>query len=432
MVKKNLFWYRRDLRLEDNVALSAALSSGEPVLALFIFDTSITAELPLDDARVNFIYKQLELLNTQLQKHNTSLLIKKGTPISVFSELIEEYDFKTVFVNRDYEPYGQNRDLQLKNLLHAKGIGWQDYKDHLIFEPGEVLKKDGKPYTVFTPFKNEWLKRFDFVKHACVADSKKGQFFHQKFRFPKLEELGFKKSGITVLPYNLNVLENYARLRDVPAIKGTSLLGPHLRFGSIGLRTVIKSLDPHSAGYSTFLSELIWREFFMHILWHFPEVVHHNFKRKYDGVNWRNNELEFEKWCAGQTGYPMVDAGMRELKQTGYMHNRVRMVTAGFLCKHLLIDWRWGEAYFAERLLDYELASNNGNWQWAAGTGCDAAPYFRVFNPTEQIRKFDSQMEYIKRWVPEIDTFDYPAPIVEHKFARERALLAYKKGLENQ
>ena len=424
--KISVFWFRRDLRLEDNTAFYHALASEKPVLPIFIFDNEILEKLPKDDARVTFIYNTLKAIDEELKKVGSSLLILKGNPINVWKKLVADYEIETVFFNKDYEPYAIKRDKEVVTFLAAEGINCNAYKDQVIFEENEVLKKDGTPYTVYTPYKNQWLSLFksgkDIVIHDCKAY--KTQLLQHTFKFPEISELGFTNSTIQVKPYNLSELEAYKEVRDFPALDKTSYLSPHLRFGLVSIRQmVIKALETNA----TFLSELIWREFFMQILYHFPKVVTENFKEKYNAVAWRNNEQEFEKWCKGETGYPIVDAGMRELNTTGYMHNRVRMITASFLCKHLLIDWRWGEAYFAEKLVDYELASNNGNWQWAASTGCDAVPYFRIFNPTEQLKKFDKDLIYTKKWVSDLNELMYPQPMVDHKFARERALQAYKE-----
>ena len=424
--KISVFWFRRDLRLEDNRALYEAMKSPYPVLPVFIFDTEITDELDKDDPRVTFIYDTLIELSKNMGVYGASIDCRKGNPTEVWEEIIGQYEVQAVYANEDYEPYAIKRDARIKALLLGKGIPFYLFKDQVIFAKDEVVKKDETPYTVFTPYKNRWLQKF---RQSTVETYLIDQFnyFKGNHRPPDLKALGFERSSIKVKPYSLAGLSNYDQLRDYPALDQTSRLGPQLRFGTVSIREIVKETQSNS----TFLSELIWREFFIQILYHYPEVVVHNFKRKYDGVKWRNNTEEFEKWKKGETGYPLVDAGMRELNATGYMHNRVRMVTAGFLCKHLLIDWRWGEGYFAQKLLDYELASNNGNWQWAAGTGCDAAPYFRVFNPTEQVKKFDARMEYIKKWVPEVNSFNYPTPIVEHKFARERAIKTYREGVKN-
>ncbi len=422
-----IHWFRRDLRLEDNAALSAATSSGLPVLPLFIFDEEILKHLPRNDARVNFLYESLEKMNKELKEQGSSILIEHGNPLQIWGDLLKKFSVKVVHTNRDYEPYALERDQQVKELLLKNGVEFQTYKDQVIFEKSEIVKDDGTPYSIFTPFKRKWIEAFEesMLEEYPVRIDQLTKINHH---FPTLKDLGLEESEIHVPEYSLRRVAEYDTIRDLPAVDGTSHLSPHLRFGTVSVRQIISRLN---GSHQSFLSELIWREFFMHILFHHPRVVNENFNRKYNGIQWRNDEKEFEKWCKGQTGYPMVDAGMRELNQTGFMHNRVRMVTASFLCKHLLIDWRWGEAYFAEKLLDFELSSNNGNWQWAAGTGCDAAPYFRVFNPESQQKKFDGQGEYIRRWVPEIDGFGYPDPMVDHKMARERAIATYKEGITN-
>ena len=420
----SIFWFRRDLRLEDNTALTQALMGRKKVLPIFIFDEQILNGLQSDDPRVNFIYDNLFSIDQKLKSNDSSLLCLKGNPISVWKELIQSYAIESVFVNRDYEPYARRRDTEIGNLLLSNGIRFSSFKDQVIHEENEVIKNDGTPYTVFTPYKNKWL---DIYKPKSPTDSLAYQNFIQKvIPFPGLQELGFKKSSINVQNYNLSQIHNYPETRDFPDLDTTSYLSPHLRFGTVSIRLILSKLKPND---HVFMSELIWREFFMQILFHFPHVVTQNFKSKYDGINWLNDEDDFKKWCDGNTGYPLVDAGMRQLNETGYMHNRVRMVTAGFLCKHLLIDWRLGEAYFAKKLLDYELSSNNGNWQWAAGTGCDAAPYFRIFNPIEQLKKFDKNQNYVKKWIPELDYDAYCDPVIEHKYARNRALKIYKIGL---
>ena len=425
-MKISIFWFRRDLRLEDNIALYESISLKKNVLPIFIFDDNILNELPNDDPRVNFIYQTLFDINLVLQKHDTSLLILKGKLEDVWSKLIQKYTIESVFINKDYEPYAIKRDQKLGEVLKSNGIELHSFKDQVVFEESEVVKANGEPYTVFTPFKRKWLALYNplTLKPKITFEN-----FHQvNYPFPKKEELGFKSSSIYVKDFELSGVNTYAETRNFPILDSTSYLGPHLRFGTIGVRQIIAELNPSN---EVFLSELIWREFFMQILFHFPKVVTGNFRPKYDGIKWRNKEEDFDKWCRGETGYPMVDAGMRQLNETGYMHNRVRMVTAGFLCKHLLIDWRLGEAYFAKKLLDFELSSNNGNWQWAAGTGCDAAPYFRIFNPIEQLKKFDKTQGFIKKWISELGTADYPEPMVEHKFARTRALEQYKIGINN-
>jgi deoxyribodipyrimidine photo-lyase len=420
-----IFWFRRDLRLEDNIAFYNALNSGIPVLPIFIFDKSIVDELAKDDARVNFIYQRLTLVNKQLNTHNSSLKLFKSSVDNVWEELVKEYVIKQVYFNEDYEPYAKERDERVVKYLKTKGIETHSYTDHIVFKPDQILKEDGSPYTVYTPYKNKWLKHFELNKPNILPEPSYKNLYASNFNFPSLSDLGFLPSSIKVEDFNLSELNNYEQTRDMPYMNGTSYLGPHLRFGTVSIRSIINQLKFTD---KVFLSELIWREFFIQILYHFPRVINENFKVKYNGIEWRNNEDEFTRWCNGKTGYPIVDAGIRQLNKTGYMHNRVRMITASFLCKHLLIDWRWGETYFAEKLLDYELASNNGNWQWVSGTGCDAAPYFRIFNPSAQTTKFDPNLEYIKKWVLEFNELDY-LPMVDHKMARERALATYKSGL---
>ncbi|MBQ4915256.1 deoxyribodipyrimidine photo-lyase [Maribacter sp. MMG018] len=434
--KVSIFWFRRDLRVDDNVGLLAALKEECNVLPIFIFDTDILSKLPKNDARVTFIFDLVQQLRAKLEKENgTSLAIFKGKPITIFKDLLHTYDIKTVFTNRDYEPYAKERDGEIEQFLHEQGIVFKTFKDQVIFEKSDILKQDGTPYVVYTPYKNKWKENFSPDKHLTDHDAT--HYFHNLIKNTKLpnltlKSLGFVKSNISVQDYVVtpSLIDNYENTRNYPAIKdGTSKLGPHLRFGTVSIRKIIKKAI--SEDNQTFLSELIWREFFMQILWHFPHTKNESFKPKYDRIEWRNNEDEFEKWKNGQTGYALVDAGMRELNATGYMHNRVRMLTASFLCKHLLIDWRWGETYFAEKLLDYEMSSNVGNWQWAAGSGVDAAPYFRIFNPMTQVDKFDKQKEYINKWVPELQELSYPNKMVDHKEARERCLNTYKSALNN-
>ncbi|MBE7653161.1 cryptochrome/photolyase family protein [Tenacibaculum finnmarkense] len=424
--KLAIFWFRRDLRLEDNVALFNALNSSNKVVPIFIFDEEILDNLPKNDARVSFIYQTLEQLDTDLKAIGSSLLIKKGNPLEVWKTITSEFDISAVYTNKDYEPYALQRDAEIHDFLKSKSIDFLSYKDQVIFEKAEVTKNDGLPYTVYTPYKNKWLQKFNAEEDLKNYDINFNNFYQFTSEIPSLKFIGFNESSIKVTPYNLSNLANYDEIRDFPFIDKTSYLSPYFRFGLVSVRKMVQFALKTNA---TFLNELIWREFFMQVLFHFPKVVTNNFKQKYDAVPWRNNEAEFEKWCKGETGYPMVDAGMRQLNKTGYMHNRVRMITAGFLCKHLLIDWRWGEAYFAEKLLDYELSANNGNWQWSAGTGCDAAPYFRVFNPEAQLKKFDKELQYIRKWIKNFDELTYPQPMVEHKFARKRAISTYKEAL---
>ena len=425
-----LFWFRRDLRLEDNKALSAALNSGNIVLPLFIFDQEILNKLEVNDARVAFIHQCLESINRKLTALRSGLSVYTGRPSDVFKKLLAEFDLEAVYTNADYEPYALKRDSEIANLLGKHNIPLRTFKDQVIFEPNEVLKGDGQPYLVYTPYMKSW--RAKLAQTAITIDSEfKGENLIRRETFPwiSLSELGFEKSAIAVQNADLSssLIDNYQANRNTPSKSGTSRLGPHLRFGTVSIRKMVM-LGLESKD-DTFLKELVWREFFMQILFHFPHSSTQCFKPQYDRIEWRNNPEEFQKWCEGQTGYPLVDAGMRELNATGFMHNRVRMLVGSFLCKHLLIDWRLGEAYFASKLLDYEMSSNVGNWQWVAGCGVDAAPYFRIFNPHTQIDKFDPKHLYIKRWVPELNELTYPLPMVDHKFARERCLNTYKAAL---
>jgi deoxyribodipyrimidine photo-lyase len=430
--KVSIFWFRRDLRLDDNVGFLEALKGDYPVLPIFIFDKEILDKLPEDDARVSFIYDTLQDMRKELQdNYDSSLAMYHGKPEDIFKTLLKDHDVHAVFTNRDYEPYAKERDTSIKELLDKKDIAFNTFKDQVIFEKDEVVKKDGDPYLVYTPYKNTWKENFKSYTLKIHYTSQHLDNTIKNTRLPNvsLSEMGFKKSSISFPEYDTSpsLIENYDDTRNFPAKDGTSNLSPHLRFGTVGIRKVYKkAID---ANDETFWNELIWREFFMQILYHYPETVNNAFKKKYDRIEWRNNEDEFEKWKTGKTGYPLVDAGMRQLNKTGLMHNRVRMVVGSFLCKHLLIDWRWGEAYFAEKLLDYEMSSNVGNWQWVAGSGVDAAPYFRIFNPTTQIDKFDKNKTYIKKWVKEFNTDKYPEKMVDHKEARERCLNAFKSAL---
>lgn len=431
MKQVSVFWFRRDLRLGDNAGLYHALISGYPVLPVFIFDTEILGRLEeKTDRRVTFITAALEELNRKLGAAGSTLKIYHGTPRGAFLKILDEYEVKALYSNTDYEPYATARDSAIISLLKSKGIPAHFFKDQVIFEKKEITKSDGTPYTVFTPYSRAW-KREVTVKNTQPLPSEKLASSFVKMApagVPVPEDLGFRSApSVSPLPViNTDIIRNYHLTRDIPSLEGTTRLGEHLRFGTVSIRSLARTALELS---ETWLNELIWREFFMAILWNFPYVIENSFKRKYDDISWRNNEQEFERWCTGMTGYPIVDAGMRELNATGFMHNRVRMITASFLSKHLLTDWRWGEAYFAQKLLDYELSSNNGNWQWAAGTGCDAAPYFRVFNPAEQTRKFDPEMIYIRKWVPELNSASYPEPVVDHVMARKRALEVYSAGL---
>jgi deoxyribodipyrimidine photo-lyase len=423
----SFFWFRRDLRLEDNVGLFHALQSKFPVIPIFIFDDEILDKLPSNDARVGFIHDNISKMNVELLDSNSSFLVKKGKTLKVWESLMQEFDIKEVFFNKDYEPYATKRDNTLTELFGNHDIISHSFKDQVIFEEKEITKADGLPYTVYTPFKNKWLEKYKSMApvQEFVTSSLFDNFYKNIFDFPTLEQMGFEASTIKVKAHNLKFICNYQDIRDFPSLDKTSYLSPHLRFGTVSVRKLVNWAFHKN---DVFLSELIWREFFMQILFNFPKVAKRNFKAAYDGIQWRNDEEDFKRWCAGKTGYPMVDAGMRQLNETGYMHNRVRMVVASFLCKHLLIEWQWGEAYFAEKLLDYDMSSNVGNWQWAAGTGCDAAPYFRVFNPEIQQKKFDEKGIYIRKWIAEFD-LGYGKPMVEHSMARDRAITTYKAGI---
>lgn len=428
--KINIHWFRRDLRMNDNHALFTALSGEFPVLPIFIFDTTILEHLPKKDARVEFIHESLQLLQKKLIAVGSSLRVFHCTPQQAIEKLTEEFDVQNLYANRDYEPNARRRDKFIYDLLKEKGIPFIGKKDHVIFEASEVVKDDGLPYTVYTPYSKKWKTRLSSHPiNTYPSEALLSNFIQlQTEVLPTLEELGFEKinTQFPAITLDEGIVQNYHLHRDFPAVSGTTRMSLHLRFGTISTRAlVLHGLSSNEK----WLNELIWREFYQMILYHFPDTVDHAFKPAYDQIEWNNNEDEFKLWCEGKTGYPLVDAGMRELNETGFMHNRVRMVVASFLTKHLLIDWRWGERYFAEKLLDFDLASNVGGWQWAAGSGCDAAPYFRIFNPTSQLEKFDKQFEYVKKWVPEFNTFDYSKPIVEHTFARNRCLEKYKEAL---
>jgi len=430
----SIFWFRRDLRLNDNAALYHALKNSKSVLPVFIFDTEILNDLEdKNDKRISFIYDTLKKVKNELENLGSSLYVIHSSPIDAFKKLCEEFpEIEAVYTNYDYEPYALERDEEIKTFLKENNISFHSFKDQVIFEKDEIAKPDNSPYIVYTPYSKKWKEKLnDFYVKPYPTKKYFSSFYQTRpFSFPTTEEIGFIKTNYEVAPKtpDLAVLKNYHKTRDIPAINGTSKLSVHLRFGTISIRELVKIALEQNEKY---LNELIWREFYMQILWHFPQVINQSFRKEYDQIEWRNNEEDFKKWCEGKTGYPIVDAGMRELNQTGWMHNRVRMIVASFLTKHLLIDWRWGESYFAKKLLDYELSSNNGSWQWCAGTGCDASPYFRVFNPYIQTDKFDKDRAYIQKWVPEYqDPFAYPKPIVEHSFARKRAIETYQKTLK--
>ena len=437
---KSVFWFRRDLRLYDNHGLYEALTAMHQVIPLFIFDVHILDELPKDDARVTFIHDTLSQMKAKLNHIGSDLLVKYGDPATIWKELITSNEIDQVYTNHDYEPYAKDRDEEVHQLLSEQGIEFHTYKDHVLFEKEEVLTGAGGIYTVFTPYKRKWLVQFEefYIRNSVInqsfypsEDEQANLAQIEPTPMPTLASIGFSRSGLEIPSTEVaqKVIKNYAENRNFPGLEdSTSRLGIHFRFGTISIRE--KALK--AIGLSdTYLSELIWRDFYAQILSNFPHVIGQAFRAKYDKIPWRESEEEFKLWCEGKTGYPIVDAGMRELNATGYMHNRVRMITASFLTKHLLMDWRQGEAYFAIKLLDFDLASNNGGWQWASGSGTDAAPYFRIFNPTAQMEKFDKQRTYVKKWVPEYGTDKYPEPMVDHKFARERCLQTYKAALDN-
>lgn len=432
MDKISIFWFRRDLRLKDNHGLFQALESGKKVLPIFIFDEDILDLLEnKSDKRVDFIVQTLQTLNSFLKSKNKGIKIFKGKPLEIYKKLSQNYEIEAVYCNEDYEPYAIKRDQEIADFLASKNIAFHQFKDQVIFHKDEIVKADKKPYTVYTPYSKLWLNEFQKVDLRDFPSEKKlDNLLDIPFEELKIEEIGFQKTDLAfeVPEADLHIIKTYEETRNFPAVKGTTQLGVHLRFGTISVRKLAKIAKENNL---TFLKELIWREFFMQILYHFPKVVNYSFKSKYDAIPWENNPEFLEKWKAGKTGFPIVDAGMRELNATGFMHNRVRMITASFLIKHLLTDWRIGEAYFAEKLMDYDLSANNGNWQWCASSGCDAAPYFRIFNPDEQQKKFDPDFKYIKKWIPEFGTKYYPKPIVEHKKAREKVLKVYKEALDN-
>ena len=427
----HLFWFRRDLRLDDNCGLYHALNSGKKVLPIFIFDEDILSRLPNNDARVSFLHQELTNINTQLKKVGASLAVFHGKPLEVFEQLLEKHPIEKVFTNHDYEPYALQRDQEIKDLLESKSAGFKTFKDQVIFERNEIVKKDGTAYKVYTPYSKKWLEAFHHKGLQFFPSEGKLSELVQTTENPflSLTDIGFQPSTIKVASYKVSpqLIDAYEETRNFPSKDSTSKLGTHLRFGTVSIREMVTKAS--KSNNIVFLKELIWREFFMQILWHYPQTTKDSFKPQDDQILWRNNEEEFKKWCIGETGYPLVDAGMRELNETGFMHNRVRMLVGSFLCKHLLIDWRFGEAYFAEKLHDYEQSSNVGNWQWVAGCGVDAAPYFRIFNPTTQIQKFDKELTYIKKWTPDFQELTYPAQIVDHKMARERCLATYKEAL---
>ena len=424
-----VFWFRRDLRIDDNHGLFKALSEKNKVLPIFILDTNILGKLEKEDKRLTIIFTALDRINDAMKRNRCNVGMYLGKPKAVFLSLINKYNITKVITNKDYEPYAIERDNNIKNFLNSKGIIFESYKDQVIFEENEVVKDNGDPYRVYTPYSNKWLQKFKLTSQKSFPSQEKIFNFYKTSQ-PLLneKEIGFKKYDLDfTFDVSENTINKYNSTRNFPSLNSTSKVGLHLRFGTVSIRSLVY----YSAKFKdiTFLKELIWREFFMQILWHYPSTVNKSFKEDYDNIDWINNKTEFERWCNGETGYPLIDAGMKQLNKTGFMHNRCRMATGSFLCKHLLIDWRWGEKYFAKKLLDYEQSSNVGNWQWVSGCGVDAAPYFRIFNPTEQQKKFDKNFNYIKKWVNNYDSNKYPSQIIDHKFARERCLNTYKYAL---
>ena len=431
MTKRSIFWYRRDLRLHDNHGLFQALKESDEVMPIFIYDKNIIDKLEPNDHRIKFINRQIDLINSELHKIGKKLFTFFGDPLSIIKKLKSSYNFNSLYYNKDYEPYAIERDEKVSEYLSRNNCSSHSFKDHVIFEQDEIVKDDGKPYVVYTPFSRRWLLHFD-EEMTNPYDSKSllEKLINQKEFKIAMEDSKIVDKAISPIDFNLEegLIDNYDNDRNFPWIQGTSKIGVHLRFGTKSVREIVK-IGLKSSD-NTYLKELIWREFFIQILYHFPTTVNKSFKDKYERINWRNNMEEFDAWCKGMTGYPIVDAGMRELNSTGFMHNRVRMIVGSFLCKHLLIDWRLGEEYFAKKLFDFEKASNVGNWQWVAGCGVDAAPYFRIFNPYEQQKKFDKNREYVNKWIPELNESIYPEEIVNHKYARERCLSTYKEALQ--
>ena len=426
----SVFWFRRDLRLDDNLGLNAALSSGLKVIPIFIFDTEIINKLEKNDLRIKMIHAALVKLNDAMLGNRCNVGMYLGNPKAVFESLLKKYKIKSVYTNRDYEPYALERDKSIKSFLEKKNVTYKSFKDQVIFEKDEVVKDDGNPYKVYTPYSRKWIETLNARGfETCKSETKLNSLASLELPYLTLKEIGFDEKEFDIPIFNINskTIEKYEETRNFPYLNSTSRIGAHLRFGFVSIRKLVEKALKYSN--NTYLKELIWREFFMQILWHFPYTQEKSFKPKYDNINWLNNYEEFKKWCEGNTGYPLVDAGMRELNQTGFMHNRVRMLVGSFLCKHLLIDWRWGDKYFAKKLLDYEMSSNVGNWQWVAGCGVDASPYFRIFNPKEQIKKFDKDFKYIKKWVPEFQSSLYPKEIIDHKFARNRCLETFKAAV---
>jgi deoxyribodipyrimidine photo-lyase len=467
--EKSLVWFRRDLRDYDNAALYHALKSSKNVYCAFVFDTAILDKLnDKADRRVEFIWESVRELKASLQEHGSDLIVLHGNAGDEIPKLANTLLVNAVFTNHDYEPSAIARDTNVAEKLNISDIAFHHHKDHVIFEKDEVLNLSGRPYGVFTPYKNMWLKTVnDFFVKAYPVDAYLKNLAKLKVsQLISLGEMGFKRTnlsnmrlptgmqgGLTLFDDFKERLSHYKDARDFPAIKGVSYLSVHLRFGTISIRHLAReAMQAANTGAQTWLSELIWRDFYVQILHHNPSVaVGKAYKTEFQALNFPNNPVLFQAWCDGKTGYPLVDAAMQQLNTTGFMHNRLRMVAASFLVKDLLIDWRWGERYFAEKLIDFDLSANNGGWQWAASTGCDAQPWFRIFNPITQSERFDAQGKFIRKYVPVLAKCndkeihapwlipplrlqelnisignDYPAPVVDHATQRQKALVLYK------
>ena len=433
--KKSIFWFRRDLRLHDNHALFQALSTSEKVIPIFIFDVNILDKLSEEDRRVCLLYDRLEALNKDLSLINKKIQILYGKPVDVFTDLLKTHDIDAVYINTDYEPYATDRDEKISKIAQKNNTSFESLKDQVIFEKDEILSDTGNPYVVYSPYMRKWVSKFRIsltAKYDSESLLDNLSTISDVDELTSLEQMGFKHVNYNLKEPDLSVesLKNYEDSRNFPYQEGTINLSVHLRFGFLSVRELAKVAYQYS---ETLLKELIWRSFFCQILWRHPHVVNSCFKTKFENLDWSQDHHLFLKWKRGVTGYPIVDAGMRELFETGYMHNRVRMVTASFLVKNLGIDWRLGEAYFASMLMDYDLASNNGNWQWVAGTGCDSAPYFRVFNPVSQQEKFDGNFEYCRKWLPEMDENGkyVVEKVVDVKRSRLEAIARYKVCTNN-
>lgn len=462
MHKLALVWLRRDLRLEDHAALYLAAKEAAAVLPVFIFDTAILGSLPAADRRVEFIWETVAGLKAELQARGSDLVVRHGLAEAEIPALAEALGATAVVCAHDYEPAAIARDGVVRDRLAARGIEFLTIKDQVVFERDEVLTASGTPFSVFTPYRNAWMRQLApfYLKAYPTAAALERLARREPEPIPALEDIGFVRTNLKALGVQagaeggnarvadfLRRIDRYKTARDFPGVKGVSYLSVHLRFGTVSIRTLARiAWQQGTEGAMGWLNELIWRDFYHQILWHRPDVVGHAFKPEYDDLPFPNDPALFQAWCEGRTGYPLVDAAMRQMNQTGYMHNRLRMVAASFLVKDLLVDWRWGERYFAEVLIDFDLAANNGGWQWAASTGCDAQPYFRIFNPVSQSEKFDPDGAFIRRYVPELagltapaihapwkhtlgkhgGAVGYPQPIVDHAVQRDRVLALFK------